>query len=190
MKNNTKQLIMDTAWKHFSKYGYTDTNLERICKEAGITRGPLYYYFADKEDLYRQVMVQEVEKMDKEYTQIFACEEPLMETIQKQINLSTIYNPLLQRANADNGEIPKVEEVAKLSEKVLKQTYEKFQQAARKGELKEGTDILKMIYFLYTYYLGIVTFDEKINVANQQDFYDKTLAIQIFLDSFRQQFIK
>ena len=51
MKNNTKQLIMDTAWKHFSKYGYTDTNLERICKEAGITRGPLYYYFADKEDL-------------------------------------------------------------------------------------------------------------------------------------------
>ena len=65
MRNNTKQLIMDIAWKHFSECGYTATNLEKICKEAGITRGPLYYYFEDKEDLYRQVVVQEVEKMEK-----------------------------------------------------------------------------------------------------------------------------
>ena len=190
MRNSTKQLIMDIAWKHFSKYGYTDTNLERICKEAGITRGPLYYYFADKEDLYRQVMVREVEKVEKEYARILTREEPIMETIQNLLNLSTIYNPLLQRANADTAEIPKIEEINKLSETVVKYIYEKFQQAERNGELKEGSDILKMLYFLYTYNLGIVTFDEKINVTMQHEYYDKTLAVQIFMDSFKQQFIK
>ena len=190
MRNNTKQLIMDIAWKHFSIYGYTDTNLERICKEAGITRGPLYYYFKDKEDLYRQVVVREVEKMEKEYTQILARKEPLMDIIQNLLNLSTIYNPLLQRANSSAAEIPKIEEIDHLSEEVLKMIYNDFQQAARNGELKEGSDIMNMIYFLYTYYLGIVTFDEKMNVDRQRQLYNKELAVRIFLDSFRQQFIK
>ena len=190
MRNNTKQLIMDIAWKHFSECGYTDTNLEKICKEAGITRGPLYYYFEGKEDLYRQVVVQEVEKMEKEYTRILAGDEPLMETIQNLLGLSTIYNPLLQRDNSGATEIPKVEEIDRFNEFVLKMIYNKFQQAERKGELKENSDLLKMIYFLYTYYLGIVTFDEKMNVGKQQELYNKELSIQIFMDSFRQQFIK
>ena len=113
-----------------------------------------------------------------------------MDIIQNLLNLSTIYNPLLQRANSSAAEIPKIEEIDHLSEEVLKMIYNDFQQAARNGELKEGSDIMNMIYFLYTYYLGIVTFDEKMNVGRQQQFYNKELAVRIFLDSFRQQFIK
>lgn len=181
---------MDIAWKHFSIYGYTDTNLEKICKEAGITRGPLYYYFKDKEDLYRQVVVREVEKMEKEYAQILTGNDSLMDVIEKLLNMSTIYNPLLQRANSSTAETPKVKEIDYLNETVLEMIYNNFQQAARNGELKEGSDIVSMIYYLYTYNLGIVTFDEKMNVGRRQQFYNKELAVRIFLDSFRQQFIK
>ena len=113
-----------------------------------------------------------------------------METIQNLHGLSTIYNPLLQRDNSGATEIPKVEEIDRFNEFVLKMIYNKFQQAEQKGELKENSDLLKMIYFLYTYYLGIVTFDEKMNVGKQQELYNKELSIQIFMDSFRQQFIK
>ena len=50
-EKQTKQKIMTIAREHFSRYGYAGTNLEAIGKEAGLTRGPLYYYFKNKNDL-------------------------------------------------------------------------------------------------------------------------------------------
>lgn len=189
MKSNTKELIMDTAWKHFSMYGYTDTNLERICKDAGITRGPLYYYFRDKEDLYRQVVVKEAEKVGLRYDEILAVDCPLMETMEKIMYLCTIYNPLLQRANADTPDIPKIEETDQLNNSVLKQIYERFEKAEKAGELKENIKLTEMIYFLYTFALGVVTFDITLNSADSHA-YDKELAITIFLENFRRQYMK
>ena len=43
-EKHTRQKIMTIAREHFSRYGYAGTNLEAIGKEAGMTRGPLYYY--------------------------------------------------------------------------------------------------------------------------------------------------
>lgn len=43
-EKQTRQKIMTIAREHFSRYGYAGTNLEAIGKEAGMTRGPLYYY--------------------------------------------------------------------------------------------------------------------------------------------------
>ncbi len=189
MKNSTKELIMDTAWKHFSMYGYTDTNLERICKDAGITRGPLYYYFKDKEDLYRQVVVRETEKVGRQYDEILAIDCPLMETMEKIMHLCTIYNPLLQRANADTPDIPRIEETDRLNNSVLKQIYERFERAEKAGELKENHNLTEMIYFLYTFAIGVVTFDVTLNQAESYA-YDKELAITIFLNNFRRQYIK
>ena len=51
-EKQTKQKIMEIAKEHFSRYGYAGTNLEAIGKEAGVTRGPLYYYFKNKKELY------------------------------------------------------------------------------------------------------------------------------------------
>ena len=49
--SKTKQRILDVAVTYFTLYGYEGTNLEAIGKEAGLTRGPLYYYFKNKNDL-------------------------------------------------------------------------------------------------------------------------------------------
>jgi AcrR family transcriptional regulator len=51
----TRQLIITTARKLFSKHGYNASPIEQIVEEARITRGALYHHFQDKRDLFRAV---------------------------------------------------------------------------------------------------------------------------------------
>ena len=44
--------LLECAIRHFSQKGYVATNLLEIAEEAGVSRGPLYYYFSNKADLY------------------------------------------------------------------------------------------------------------------------------------------
>ena len=47
-----KRKILNAAIKEFSEYGYTKTSMNNICKHAGISKGIIYHYFQDKDDLY------------------------------------------------------------------------------------------------------------------------------------------
>ncbi|MDR0711863.1 MAG: TetR/AcrR family transcriptional regulator [Prevotellaceae bacterium] len=46
-----EQLIVSVALKLFAKNGYTATSIDKIAKEAGISKGLLYNYFTSKENL-------------------------------------------------------------------------------------------------------------------------------------------
>ncbi len=57
MKRDEKNLmsrrrIMDSALKEFGEQGYGLSSVNTICAEGGISKGILYYYFADKDELY------------------------------------------------------------------------------------------------------------------------------------------
>jgi TetR/AcrR family acrAB operon transcriptional repressor len=43
--------LTDIAIDCFARYGYQSTSIDRIAKAAGLTKGAIYYYFKDKEDL-------------------------------------------------------------------------------------------------------------------------------------------
>lgn len=46
-----REHILDAALKCFAEGGFHATSMQRICKEAKISAGALYLYFASKEDL-------------------------------------------------------------------------------------------------------------------------------------------
>jgi TetR/AcrR family acrAB operon transcriptional repressor len=48
----TKQNIMDVAKQLFCEKGYEKTNLSDIADVAGVTRGAIYWYFQNKDDLF------------------------------------------------------------------------------------------------------------------------------------------
>lgn len=52
---NTKQEVADAALKLFCERGYRDVTVEEIASSAGVTKGAFYYYFADKEDLAKDL---------------------------------------------------------------------------------------------------------------------------------------
>ncbi|QRQ87234.1 TetR family transcriptional regulator [Cupriavidus oxalaticus] len=55
----TRQALLDAARSLFVERGYGETSTPDVCAAAGITRGALYHHFADKRDLFRQVLADE-----------------------------------------------------------------------------------------------------------------------------------
>jgi len=49
----TREKILDAAERLFFANGVTETSLERIAEEAGVTRGAIYWHFSDKVDLFK-----------------------------------------------------------------------------------------------------------------------------------------
>lgn len=48
--------LLKAAAQEFSLSSYASASLNRIIEQAGISKGSLYYYFDDKEDLFRAVL--------------------------------------------------------------------------------------------------------------------------------------
>ena len=48
--------LLEAAAQEFSAASYESASLNRIIEQAGISKGSLYYYFDDKEDLFRAVL--------------------------------------------------------------------------------------------------------------------------------------
>ena len=52
----TRQTVLEAALKLFSRDGYSLTTLSRIAKEAGCSRGPIYWHFNNKDELFEEVL--------------------------------------------------------------------------------------------------------------------------------------
>ncbi|MBT3312759.1 MAG: TetR/AcrR family transcriptional regulator [Desulfobacterales bacterium] len=50
----TKDLILTSAMKQFARYGFKKTSLDDIVRDVKISKGTIYIYFKNKEDLFRQ----------------------------------------------------------------------------------------------------------------------------------------
>lgn len=49
---NSVTQIIEAASQMFTVHGYEETSISEICKSCNISKGKLYYYFSDKEDLF------------------------------------------------------------------------------------------------------------------------------------------
>lgn len=52
----TKDKLIASAKAEFTEKGYTKASLRKICADAGVTTGALYFFFKDKEDLFAAIV--------------------------------------------------------------------------------------------------------------------------------------
>ena len=64
MKDDTKNKILEVAEKLFSRFGFHKTSMDEIAKIARKAKGSLYYHFASKEDLFREVVAKEMYNLE------------------------------------------------------------------------------------------------------------------------------
>ena len=57
-KEAAKTKIIQAARKVFAEKGYHDTTMDDIAKEIGVSKGALYSYFKSKEDLLKELSLQ------------------------------------------------------------------------------------------------------------------------------------
>ena len=76
----TRQQILDAALKVFHQRGVTRTTLDQIAKAAGVTRGAVYWHFANKAELFFAMREQiSLPLLDKGHSLILAenLDDPL-----------------------------------------------------------------------------------------------------------------
>ena len=52
IKNNSKNLILDSALNVFVKKGYAETRMEDIVELSGLSKGAIYHHYNSKRDLF------------------------------------------------------------------------------------------------------------------------------------------
>lgn len=52
LDSNKQKKLLDAAMEEFSRVSYTDSSINQIIQNAGISRGSFYTYFIDKDDLF------------------------------------------------------------------------------------------------------------------------------------------
>jgi len=67
---NTRDSILSVADRLFSRFGFHKTSMDEIAKIARKAKGSLYYHFASKEELFREVVSNEFEGMKVILSQI------------------------------------------------------------------------------------------------------------------------
>lgn len=68
LSDEKKRRILEAAIDEFAEYRFSDASINRIVKNADISRGSFYQYFLDKEDLYLFIM----QVIAQEKVEIFA----------------------------------------------------------------------------------------------------------------------
>jgi len=58
--DDTKDTILGVATKLFSRFGFHKTSMDEIAKIARKAKGSLYYHFASKEELFKEVVAVEM----------------------------------------------------------------------------------------------------------------------------------
>ena len=51
-----KQQLLEVAARLFAEHGYENTRIIDICREAGVAKGLFYWYFSDKEQLFKELV--------------------------------------------------------------------------------------------------------------------------------------
>lgn len=78
-----RQLIIESATLFFSKYGFHKTTMDEIAKQIHKAKGVLYYYFKNKEELFKEVVRQELGNVKTELSKITSGKRDSLSMVKK-----------------------------------------------------------------------------------------------------------
>jgi AcrR family transcriptional regulator len=71
-RDETRDQLIAAAARVFSRRGFHGTSLEAIAEEAGFSRGAVYYNFADKEELFLELLDRRCAERAQDLREVFA----------------------------------------------------------------------------------------------------------------------
>lgn len=86
-----REEIILAAQKRFGVYGMKKTAMMEIAEDLSLSKGLIYYYFPDKEHLYKAVVEKEIKEFEARVTeQIFPIEDPVTK-LKEYVGLRLVY---------------------------------------------------------------------------------------------------
>jgi TetR/AcrR family transcriptional regulator len=147
MPSDARQLILDAAERLFAARGFPRTTIKQIGQAAGVNSALLYYYFGDKDRLYREVLQRLIGILVERTSGRLAARgtpaerlrgllEAQAEVLASQPNLPK----LLLRELADHDADHAVEQVQLLAATTFRMLCELVREGQRDGSFRDDVD--------------------------------------------------
>ncbi len=152
----TRKDLIDAARRVFHQCGVSRSTLEKIAKEAGVTRGAVYWHFKDKAELFF-AMREDVFKPMVERTDSFLLSEGYanpLDAIEASINeffrvlddcslVREVFEIMISRCEYVDEFASVQEEIGRPAQEFLRKMENVYQRAAEKGMLRAGLEPLE-----------------------------------------------
>lgn len=76
-KIDVKEKIVNAALMTFSKYGYDGTRMDDVAEAAKVSKGRLYLYFKNKEELFYAISERNIAELKQQLSTLFTGKENL-----------------------------------------------------------------------------------------------------------------
>lgn len=181
----TRQKVIDAALKLFGQRGYSGTTLRLIAFEAGCSRGPIYWHFANKEELFEVILSYSqapLEQLIAQYSQSDQPKEAAGEFAYQWLSMlfddpyyRQSFEILLNKTEFTESVSPSLKRERALTVSLI-DTFSGFVDTYRtKSNMTSRVDSKVVAVSMYSYLMGVTQswmVDAKINdLANNIDFY-------------------
>jgi AcrR family transcriptional regulator len=149
-KKEIRKLIVETAHQLFIEHGIKDVKMDDIATKLSISKRTIYELFNDKEQLLREILELQNEKMLENGKEIIRNSKHILEIILKLYNL---HFELLKKVNGKFfAELSKYPEICKEKQKKEKKNAKKFcawmELGRQQGLFREDADFEILVFIL------------------------------------------
>lgn len=159
---SSRDQILDAAERLFAAHGFARTTIKEIGQEAGLNSALLYYYFADKDELYREVLRRFVNRLvARTMSELTAVGSPAARlrallAAQAEMLLANPHFPrLMVRELAESDGTHAVEQFHLLASTTFRRLCELIEEGQRAGIFRKQVDprfaaistISQVVYF-------------------------------------------
>jgi TetR/AcrR family transcriptional regulator, acrAB operon repressor len=151
----TRIALLKAALSVFSRKGYASSTLEDVAREAGVTRGAIYWHFGSKAELY-VALLNEYSGRSDAIIQAAAVEGGtlveilrrvfvrMLEAVESDPALKEMMGITLFKTERSPDLIPSFQKVTENSRLLVNNIAEVMRQGISSGELRTGVDPLDM----------------------------------------------
>lgn len=175
----TREALLDAAEEVFLRRGVSRATLEEIAREAGMTRGAVYWHFKNKTDLFEAMLDRVHLPFDAVIakTSERAGDDPLevirqvalyaLQQLAENERNRRVYTVLLHRCEFIQCVNPMVERLNRIARDAKRHFRELFEAARDAGRLRKGVSPAIAAQVVHSFLLGVYT--DWLRDPSQQD---------------------
>ncbi|TBU98403.1 TetR family transcriptional regulator [Stutzerimonas kirkiae] len=186
----TRLKVIEAALEQFSKTGYSRTTLAMIADAAGFSRGPIYWHFKNKDELYEAVLHYSQEPLEQLVARSLELTDAPLEAIRYLIVHwfrllienrwhRQSFEILLNKTELTSQVAGTMRRERKLTRLIVQCLASLVEAARQRGQLAEGQPAEDIAVLLYSALMGITQTwlaDPKLfSLKKQADFFSASL---------------
>ncbi|WP_379929415.1 TetR/AcrR family transcriptional regulator [Marinicrinis sediminis] len=158
LDQQTSLLILRTAAASFMEFGYEKVSLDHIAKQCGVTKATVYYYYANKANLFTESVVTMFRNITQHVTRYLTQPKPLKERLLDiaAVQMGNEYGEFetLMKEASSHLSAEQIERIRQGEVSVHHVMIEGFQEGIKTGDLADYDPMLLSLAFASMLMMG------------------------------------